>query len=300
MLRWMVLLLVAALGAVGTGCTEPPREEIRPGDGAMRVVVLGGDVAEIVYALGAGDQVVGADQSCTYPPEVREVARLNYHRQVSPEGVLSLEPDLVLLTEEAGPPGAVEQLRSAANVVRIPGHETAEGVPEKMRGVAAALGLVEEGERLVAAYERDLAAVKERVEGYVEGNGAKPAVLFLYARQGMGAPMVGGYDSGAHAMIELAGGRNAAEEMEGYKALTPEALLEFDPACVLMMSKGFEAIGGEAGLLTMPGMGETEAGRNRNFLALEDDLLLTFGPRTPEAVALLAEALHGTGKAGAK
>ncbi len=294
--RWMVLLLVAAFGAVGTGCSEPLREETRPDDGPMRVVVLGGDVAEIVYALGAGDQVVGADQSSTYPPEVREVARLNYHRQVSPEGVLSLEPDLVLLTQEAGPPGAVEQLRSAANVVTIPSHETAEGVPEKMRAVAAALGLEEEGERLVANYERDLAAVRERVARY----GEKPSVLFLYARQGMGAPMVGGKDSGAHSMIELAGGRNAAGKMEGYRALTPEALLEFDPAWVLMMSKGFEAIGGAAGLLAMPGMGETEAGRNRNFLVLDDDLLLTFGPRTPEAVARLAEALHVAGEGEAK
>ncbi|MBI1292168.1 ABC transporter substrate-binding protein [bacterium] len=284
---WSALVVFGAL-ALCLGCegksAAPAKEHVGP-----RIVTLGGDVTEIVYALGAGDSVVGADMSSTYPPEVTKLPRLNYHRQVSPEGIVSLDPDLVLLTAEAGPPGAIAQLRSAAKVVDIPNDLTAEGVAPKMRAVALALDRVDAGEQLVATYEKEMADLKEYVDGLEE----RPSVLFLYARQGMGAPMVGGTGSGADTMIELAGGVNAAAALEGFKPLTPEALLEFNPACVLMMTKGLEAVGGEAGLLGIPGMADTKAGQSKNFVAMPDDLLLTFGPRTPQAIRQLATALHG-------
>ncbi len=256
----------------------------------VRIVTLGGDVTEIVYALGAGDLVVGSDQSSTHPPEVLDLPRLNYHRQLSSESVLSLEPTHVLLTDEAGPPQAIEQIESAGvEVVLVSSEETATGVVSKIRAVAAAIDRDENGDVLAGKYEQDLANVREYVSGFNES----PGVLFLYARQGMGAPMVGGKDSGANSMIELAGGSNAAAELEGYKALTPEALLEFEPVCILMMTKGFEAIGEEEGLLSLPGMSDTPAGRDRNIVTIPDDLLLTFGPRTPDAIRQLAQAIHG-------
>lgn len=253
------------------------------------VVSLGGDVTEIIYALGMGDHVVGADASSTYPASVLDKPRLNYHRQTSAESVLSLSPDIILLTEEAGPPAAVEQLKEAGKkVVLIPNKESTDGVTEKIRAIAAALDRSEEGQKLIEQYEAELEAALAEVRK----ERGRPAVLFLYARQGMGAPMVGGGDSGASTMIELAGGQNAAEEMQGYKALTPEALLEFAPSCILMMEKGYEAIGGADGLLQIPGMRETPAGKSRNFVTLPDDILLSFGPRTPQAIRQLSDAFH--------
>ena len=258
-------------------------------ESAGLLVTLGGDVTEIVFALGEGPRVAGSDRGSLYPPQVHALPRLDYHRQMSAEGILSLEPEMVLLTAEAGPPTAIEQLRSAGvKVVTVPAEASVDGAEAKIRAVAEALDATEEGDALIAAMRADLAAARDRVAREEE----RPAVLFVYARAGQGAAMVAGENSPAETMIELSGGRNAASGFEGFKPLTPEAMLEFNPDVVLMLDKGFEAIGGEEGLMGLPGMAETTAGREGRFVALPDDLLLSFGPRLAEAVARLSDALH--------
>ncbi len=94
-------------------------------------------------------------------------------------------------------------------------------------------------------------------------------------------------------MIELAGGRNAFGQVEGYKPLAPEAAIAAAPDVILCTDQGLAAAGGVDGLLRAPGLAATPAGRARRVRSLEALLLLGFGPRLPQAVAQLAEALHG-------
>lgn len=196
----------------------------------------------------------------------------------------------MLLNDEAGPPTAIEQIRAAGvDVVMIPEALTADEISTKILAVARAIGEPEAGQRVIDRYERELADVMRHVASF----DARPRVMFLYARQGIGAPLVGGEGSGAESMIALAGGTNAATGFKDYKPLTPEALVASQPEVILMMDKGYEAVGGDDGLLAIPGMEETPAGRHRNFITLPDDLLLSFGPRTPEAIRKLADAFHG-------
>ncbi len=286
----ITLVIVACVGCENQAVQNSP-EEAAPTEQQVRIVTLGGDVTESVFFLGAGDLVVGSDKSSQYPPEVLELPRLDYHRQMSAEAILSLEPSLVLLTEDAGPPTAIEQLESAGvRVVPIPSTGTQEGAAMKLRAVGAALDLDEKAEVAIEVLETKLALIKERVSA-LEGT---PSVLFLYSRAGMGAPMIGGVGSGADTMVELAGGRNAAPEIHDFRPLTPEALLDLNPDVILMLEKGFAAVGGEDGLLRLPGMAETTAGKNRHFVRVADDLLLSFGPRLPEAVLQLADSIHST------
>jgi iron complex transport system substrate-binding protein len=163
-----------------------------------------------------------------------------------------------------------------------------EGAVEKIRSVAVALGEEERGEQLAATMTARLGEIESDVATMTD----HPRVLFLYARQGMGAPMIGGTGSGADIMIELAGGVNAGAEIQGFSPLTPEALLDVRPDVVLMLDKGYDAIGGETGLLTLPGMAETPAGQAKRFVTVSDDLLLGFGARLPEAVETLAARIH--------
>ncbi len=274
-------------------CNETDSSEARPfvpPATGPQIVTLGGDIAEIVFALGMGDHVVGADRSSTFPDELHNRPRLNYHRQTSAESVLSLNPTHVFLTEETGPPPSITQIEeSGVEVIKVPNENSLEGITEKIRFIAEAIDKQAEGEELIQEFNRQITAVQKQHEEIKD----PPAVIFLYARQGMGAPMVGGNDSEANTIISLAGGENAASELQGFKALTPEALVKYQPACILMMEKGFEAMGGEEGLLRLPGMADTPAGKNRNFVTLPDNLILTYGPRTPEAVSRLAKALHG-------
>ncbi len=284
-----IMGILAAVVSPGTLAAQSKDAEEGKDQSAMRVVTLGGDVTETVFALGAGDLVVGSDQGSLYPPEVLERPRLNYHRQMSSEGILSLNPDVVLLTKEAGPPTAIDQLRSAGvRVVTIPTEQSVEGAEKKITAVARALGIPGRAKALTAKMHSDLEGVSTRVE-HAEST---PKVLFLYSRAGLGAPMIGGSGTSADAMIKLAGGKNAAAELRGFKPLTPEALLALNPDAVLMLDKSFESIGGNEGLLSLPGMAETSAGKEERFVHLPDSLLLSFGPRLPEAVERLAEKIH--------
>ncbi|MEM6645734.1 MAG: ABC transporter substrate-binding protein [Bacteroidota bacterium] len=257
-------------------------------DDATRVVALGGSVTETVYALGAGSQVVGVDLSSGYPPEVSDVAQLGYFRRLSAEGVISLAPTLVLASEGTGPPAVIDQIRSAGvPMLIVPSDPSVEGTKAKIRLVAEALQREEEAEALIADMEADMATAGQWLDGAAE----KPRVLFIYAR-GAGTANVAGVETSADTMIRLAGGENAVQDFSGFRPLTPEAVVQVAPDVILMMEKGLESIGGVDGLMELPGVSLTPAGRNRSVVAIDDLLLLGFGPRLGQAVLELARGLH--------
>lgn len=255
---------------------------------ASRIITLGGPVTEIVFALGAGDQVVARDSSSSFPEEIKELPDVGYQRRLSSEGVLALDPTLILATTEAGPPEAIEQLQdSGVTFVMLDAADTVEGVYTKIRGFGQVLEREAEAEELVAKIEADLTKAKE----IASSQETKPRVMFIYAR-GAGAVSVAGFDTGAQFMIELAGGESAVMEYEGYKPITPESAVAAAPDVILMMESGLESLGGESGLLEVPGIAQTPAGESENFLAMDGLFLLNFGPRMGEAAIALAEAIH--------
>lgn len=253
-----------------------------------RVVVAGGDLTEIAFALGAGERIVGVDTTSTFPEAATELPQIGYLRSLSAEGVLSLSPDLLLVAADAGPAVALKQIEAAGvEVSHAPDTPGAAGVPEKIRFMGAALGETARADALAAEVETKIAAIAGKVAGLSE----RPRVLFILQLQG-GAPMVGGAETGADEMIRLAGGRNAAGAFTGYKPMGREALIAAAPDVILMMAGRAEASGGLDTVLTRPDIALTPAGRAGRGVEMDDMLLLGFGPRTPAAIAKLARALH--------
>ena len=80
--------------------------------GPQRIVSAGGDITEIIYQLGAGDRVIGLDSTSNFPADAAEKAQIGYIRNLAAEGILSLDPDILIAAHDAGPPPAVEQLRT--------------------------------------------------------------------------------------------------------------------------------------------------------------------------------------------
>lgn len=259
---------------------------------ASRVVSVGGSLTEIVYALGATDGLVGTDTSSGYPEAATRLPQVGYQRQLSAEGVLSLNPTLVLATADTGPPAAIVQIRSAGvQVMVVPNARTTEGVKAKIRIIARALGREEKGEELARDLDADLLLARE----FVAVTRKKPRVLFIYAR-GQGTMMVSGSGTSAHTMIQLAGAVNAVSGYENYKPLTAEAVVASSPDVILMISSGLESLGGVDGLLKTPGVALTPAGKHRRILAMDGLYLLGFGPRTGKAVLELARKFHSDTK----
>lgn len=255
-----------------------------------RLVALNGSITEIVFALGLGDHVVGADITSIYPPEAQDLPKVGVQIALSAEGVIALQPTLVIGTTFAGPPEVIEQIRGTGiPVLIIPDYNTLEAIEEKITRIGTALGVPRRGERLAA---QSVASIKEAI-ATAETSDAVPRVAFLYLR-GAHTQLIGGDGAGATSLIEAAGGIDVGVEagVRGFTAITPEALVTANPDVFLVITTGLESVGGIDGLLEIPGMAQTTAGRNRAVVDFDAQYLLGFGPRSGAALAELIDAIH--------
>lgn len=259
-----------------------------PAAAAERVVSLGGAVTEIVVALEQGHRLVARDATSTWPPEVEGLTDVGYMRSLSPEGVLSVAPDLILAAEGAGPAQAVAMLRAArVPYVDVPEATDGAGVLEKIAVVAEALGVPDRG----AALAEGLAAELDRLEGLRAGVDRPARVLFVLSMRG-GRLMASGTGTGADGIIRLAGGANVITEFEGYRLLSDEAVLAASPEVVLMMERGGGHAMADDELFAHLALRTTPAGQARRLVRMDGLLLLGFGPRTAQAALALHRALY--------
>ena len=274
---YLFVVLASGLGPLSAAAEE-----------AKRVISVGGSITEIVYELGAGGRLVAVDTTSSYPPAAEALPDVGYMRQLAAEPILALEPDLLLLVEDAGPPATLDQLRAAGiSIVTLPDQPTLDGIRQKVRQVAAAIELVDEGERLVARIEAAQRDVAAKLDSLPE----RPSVLFLLS-VGTGAPLAAGTETSAAGIIEMAGGRNALTDFSGFRPLSPEAAAATRAEVVLVTERTLERLGGRDALLGRPELAASPAAADGRLVAMDGLLLLGFGPRTPQAVAELAEALH--------
>ena len=209
---------------------------------------------------------------------------------LSAEGIIALQPTLVLGTTFAGPPGVIEQVRGTGiPVLIIPDYNSLQDIEEKITRIATALGVPRRGERLAA---ESLASIGGAIAA-AEGVDEMPRVAFIYLR-GAQTQLIGGVDAGATSLIEAAGGIDVGVEagVEGFTAITPEALITANPDVILVFSTGLDSVGGVDGLLRIPGMAQTEAGRNRAIVDFDGQYLLGYGPRTGALLAELIDAIY--------
>ncbi len=273
---------VVALGLFASLHLAPLVAQQKP-----RVVTLGAAVTETVVAIGLGDLIVGSDRS-SVPFAPAATAKLDFFRNTSAEGVLTLRPTLVLAIDGSGPPAALEQLGSAGVKVRqlLPATDPASAAA-RIRAIADALGASREGLTLATQVE------KEANEAAAIAKSAKsvPRVLAIYAR-GTGTLFVSGTGTPMDAMLQLANARNAVTAFSEFRPLTPEAVIAAAPDYILLPERGLASIGGVEGVLSLPGIAQTPAGRQRAIVTVDDHLLLGFGPRLGEGIRRLTAALH--------
>ncbi|WP_157252342.1 heme/hemin ABC transporter substrate-binding protein [Nonomuraea typhae] len=294
--RLVALLGVAVIALAGCGnaqsSTSTSTSASPAGKREARIIPLTGDVAEIVFKLGLADKVVGVDLSAMGLPEARGKKQIGYQRALAAEGILSLKPTVLVGTEEAGPPPVIEQLKGAGvPVVLVPtGAASVDEVPGKIEQVAQAVGEPGKGATLAAATKAEIDAAKATVKA----DAKKPRVAFLYLRGQSKTYQLGGAGTRADAMITAAGGEDAgtAAGVKGFKPITAEAMVAAAPEIILVMKMGLDSVGGEKGLLALPGVAQTPAGKNRRIVALDDLELLGMGPRTGQALTKLVTAFQ--------
>lgn len=254
-----------------------------------RIVSVGGSLTEILYELGVDDRLVAVDTTSTYPVSVLEnYPNVGYMRTLSAEPILSLNPDLVLVSSDAGPPQVLEQLREAGTRVEIIDDEpSVEGIYKKIRSISALMQEESKGEALIKTMEADFEEARKLIEGAV----SSPRVLFLLSI-GAGAPMAAGTGTSANTMIDLAGGKNAFPSIGGYKSVSPESIIVASPDYILIPERVYEAFGSREAIFELPELVATPAAQEEKLLVFDGLYLMGFGPRTIKAVLDLAISLH--------
>lgn len=274
--EWPIVITSADLGdppVLATGIAA---------DAPQRIVSLANGIGETLVALGATDRIVGRDETSDIPA-LQDVPVVTQAHSLSAERVLQLSPDLILIDENTSPPEAIDQLRaSAVRVVQVPMAWTVDDIAPRTAAVAEAIGATGVG---------DLSITTEAPSGN------KPRVAFLYLRGPSAIYLLGGKQSGADALIAAAGGVDVGAEagLAAFTPLTSEALIAADPEVLLVMTKGLESVNGIDGLLELPGVQQTTAARNRAVIAVDDGVLLSFGPRTGILIDKLQAALAAIG-----
>jgi len=292
-------VVIFALALLLSGCSQSPvassytisQEDVRSISlttdtelTASRVVVLANGVAEIIQSLNAQSIIVGRDISST-EDSLADIPIVTSGHQVLPEKVISLKPDLVLIDASTGPKAAIATIKAAGiTVVETPESWSLEDLPIKVRAVGAAIGAQAQAELLIQELNSSLKVSTVK---------SSPRVAFLYLRGTSSIYLIGGQGSGADSLLKAIGAVDVGAQSlaRPYNTLTAESLAALNPDVILVMSKGLESVGGVQGLLKLPGVAQTKAGKNSAVIDVDDSLLLSFGPRTPSLVEALADAL---------
>ncbi|MCO5159369.1 MAG: ABC transporter substrate-binding protein [Aquamicrobium sp.] len=254
-----------------------------------RVVSVGGSLTEIVYALGEEEHLVARDSTSVFPAEANELPDIGYMRALSPEGVLSINPSVIILLEGSGPPETLEVLgKASVPLVTVPDRFDREGIVQKIGIVGDVLGVADRAEKLAAEVSADIDAARALTADVKD----RKKVLFVLSLQG-GRVLASGTGTAADGIIGMAGGVNAVTGYSGYKQLSDEALIEAAPDVILVMDRGGDHQTQAGELLAHPAIAATPAAANKKVVRMDGAFLLGFGPRTAAAARELAGALYG-------
>lgn len=294
--RWVLVSLALAFAICAAPIAAQAQKTIVDQSGrevsladTSKIISIGGDITEILYAIGADSRIVAVDSTSQFPPRaLKEKKDVGYLRALSTEGVLSINGTIIIASDKAGPPEVVKALKgTTVPYVEIKENYTPEGIAEKVRFVSRVAGLEPEGEKVATQIERDFQALAD-----VRARIAKPLRALFVLNVANGRAMVGGSDTAADAVIKLAGATNAAAGVSGFKPLSDEALLELQPEAIVTMRRTQSGTHDADQLMAMKGMSATPAAVSKRLITMDGLYMLGFGPRAPAAALDLMRELY--------
>lgn len=249
---------------------------------ALRIVSANGTLSEILVGLGLEKQIVGVDVTSTFPTSLEKLPKIGHNRTIAAEGILALNPDVVIYTNQSMlSPAVVRQLNSSGKrLVEFKHEYSKEGAIKLIREVGTYFNANAQAEKMIKALQSDLAKIPAPA--------SPKKLLFIYAR-GAGTLMVSGTGTSLDKMFALAGHKNAVSGFTDFKPLTAESLIAANPDVLVLFSSGLESLEGMDGLLKVPGVANTNAGKNRRIVTMDGQLLTGFGPRVGKAAIELSQ-----------
>ena len=251
-----------------------------------RVITVGAPATEIVFALGAGNDVIAVDTTSTRPETVSSLPKVGYMRQLASEGIISLKPDLIVAVEKAGPEPVLKELSDLGiEIVTLPSLDQMENLPDAISIAADALGRQDEAKELNAKIKSDIDGLSNLA---TENH---PSIVFLMV-VGHGKPLAAGNGTTAAEIIKLIGGRNSMDGVDGFKPVSSEIIAADASDYVLVTRSTIDQLGGMDGLKAHPVLGLNKAVANGHVLTVSSSTILGFGPSSASEIRALATSLH--------
>jgi len=262
----------------------------------MRAVVISQVYTEIIWALGAQNAVVGVDYSSTWPPDVKKVTTVGYHRALSTEGILSLKPTVIITDGNIGPPTVVEQLKQLNIPIKTftAKNDSIDGAKALIREMGAYFDKAQRAEDICRKLDSDMTHAFEEAKKYTD----HPRVAIIhFGRAGGNYMLVGASGSGdagaAGQMVKWAGGLPAIDKPGMTRMASPEIVAQANPDVVLMTEFGYDRLNGSKDqILALPGVATSNAAKNGRIYRVEEHDLMYFGPSTGEGLARLVTLIH--------
>ncbi|HDS1736001.1 MULTISPECIES: ABC transporter substrate-binding protein [Pseudomonas] len=263
----------------------------------QRWVSAGGALSEWVSALGGEQRLVGVDTTSQHPQSLKALPSIGYQRQLSAEGILSLRPDVLVGTEEMGPPPVLAQIRSAGVRVELFSSKAElAAVDENLKHLGSLLGAEQKASELASGYRQQLDRLQAKVT-QAQASQKAPGVLLLVGHAGA-KPMIAGQGTAGDWLLRQAGARNLADH-QGYKNFSVETLAALDPDVLVFSDR---SLSGEQALQALvkenPALAASRAIRDKRLVSLDPTLLVGgLGPRLPATLEQLAAAFYPAAKA---
>ncbi len=299
-IKMLMFSLILGLGGCQQSATNKvKKDEITVNDAEnkpvvindnSRIVSIGTAITETVYALGAGEKLIGVDNSSReYINESKGLPTVGARNALNTEGILSLKPTLVILGADSAPPQIFDQLRNAGiAVLTLTPNYTVETVKSKVAVIGKSIGADAKATEINNSIDIEMGEINKMLESIKE----KPKVMFVGRGPNMPNATMSGTGTTIDEMIKLAGGTNSMSDFTGFREMTDEAVVAAQPDIILMTQKSFERSGGIDGVIKFPGVALTPAGKNKHIIAVSDMYFQGFGPGVGKAVRSLALQFH--------
>jgi iron complex transport system substrate-binding protein len=257
-------------------------------NGKDRIVCISKQLTELMFTLHQGNKIVGVDLSSTYPAEATKLTTVGYHRALSAEGIISLEPTLVIHQNDIAPDNVIPQLQGVGIPVKAyPQANTIDSTKILISLLGKEFGQDTAANRIIANMNEQLAQADAIVKKY----SSKPRVMIVHFGRQKNQYFIMGTKGPAHKMIQLAGGVNVADSAN-FRNLSPEVILQYQPDVILATDFGYDRMGSKEKFAELPGLALTPAVKNGKIYRIEEHDLVYFGPRSGTTIINMAELIH--------
>ena len=280
----IVIFVILAMA----GCGRFNNAENKSAD--ERIVCLAKQYSEIIYALDAEKDLVAVDLSSTFPPRIKSLPTVGYHRALSTEGLLAAKPTMIIHDNNIGPGHVVQQLvdlKIPMKVFQNKGHDI-ESTKLLIREMGDYFGKRSQADSLCNKLDRDM----ESVLGKVSSTEVAPKVLVIHYGQASNVYLVMTNKSTAAKMVQWAGAEMAVDEDKGMRHLSSEVVATSDPDVILVTDFGYDKLGSSEKVKELPGVSGTKAALNNRIYRVEEHDLVYIGPRTGENVLMLHDLIY--------